>query len=49
MRSKYLMRLLAVGASAAAVLGGGSFALAADSTASRRDVQRLRHLRALSL
>ncbi len=33
MRSKYLMRLLAVGASAAAVLGGGSFALAADSAA----------------
>ena len=31
MRSKFLMRLLAVGASAAAVLGGGSFALAADS------------------
>jgi hypothetical protein len=31
MRSKFLMRLLAVGASTAAVLGGGSFALAADS------------------
>jgi hypothetical protein len=34
MRSKYLMRLLAVAASAAAVLGGGSFALAADSAPS---------------
>jgi Collagen triple helix repeat (20 copies) len=34
MRSKYLMRVLAVTASAATVLGGGSFALAADSTAS---------------
>jgi len=31
MRSKFVMRLLAVGASAVAVLGGGSFALAADS------------------
>jgi hypothetical protein len=34
MRSKYLMRVLAVAASAAAVLGGGSFALASDSTPS---------------
>jgi hypothetical protein len=30
MRSKYLMRVLAVAASAAAVLGGGSFALASE-------------------
>lgn len=34
MRSKFLMRLLAAGASAAAVLGGGTFALASDSPAS---------------
>jgi len=31
MRSKYLMRVLAVAASVTVVLGGGSFALASDS------------------
>jgi Collagen triple helix repeat (20 copies) len=33
MRRKFLMRVLAVGGSAAAVLGGGTFALASDSPA----------------